>query len=383
MKVSLHIQNGLERIDTARRGIADTIPVWAHTDTQPFSLAKVPVRKFLTDPRLFIRTHLLLAEYYGLDTSNMTFDLFNIEAEAMGLPLNWTEDRLPEPAATTVLIREPAELNKLHPPDPYKDGRMPFVLEVNRLCSEMGIDNALRFCGPFSLASRLRGLTQLIMDTMDNPEFVHRLMKFVTEEVLAPYILAIKDAFPGGYPVGVDAFASLPICSLDIIKEFSIPYIIKLREMVGEVGCRALWGDRLLPNPNDMFEMKKIYDPKTLWVADPDVFEVGPKRIKEFAIQNNMFLILGIGEMNFSEEKRDELMRQIQEYVTVGGNGGKCAIYFQGVPSRCSSELIRFATQVAHYYGQKESVYGKGSFQYVPQKPFEEWVAEKGENYTE
>ena len=47
-------------------------------------LAGVPATRFFTDADTFARVQLLVTEYYGFDAPNNTWDVYNIEAEAMG-----------------------------------------------------------------------------------------------------------------------------------------------------------------------------------------------------------------------------------------------------------------------------------------------------------
>jgi len=68
-----------------------------------------------------------------------------------------------------------------------EDGRIPYVLDVaRRMKASVGNEIALYglFCGPFTLASHLRG-TKLFMDMKKRPEKVIELMDYATKQALA------------------------------------------------------------------------------------------------------------------------------------------------------------------------------------------------------
>jgi uroporphyrinogen decarboxylase len=77
-------------------------------------------------------------------------------------------------------------------------------------------------CGPWTLATNLRGAENLIMDTVTDPDFVRDLMRFTTEEVKR-FGEEIHKA-----RVGLslsEAPASLSLISPKIFKTFVMPYL--------------------------------------------------------------------------------------------------------------------------------------------------------------
>ena len=133
-------------------------------------------------------------------------------------------------ALQTNLIKTEKDLAKLTPPDPEKDGRMPFVKDVLQLFHEKtGRQPTIRFCGPLTCVSQYMQFEQMILQMNENPEFVHKVFKYVVEEVQAPYVNMLFKAFPEAGTNGSDAIGSLPFISEEILDEFSIPNILKLR----------------------------------------------------------------------------------------------------------------------------------------------------------
>lgn len=110
----------------------------------------------------------------------IVFDL-QIEAEILGCELMWADDSPPSvkthPLAQTTSIPCKCTL-------PTKeDGRLPMVLRVmERMKKAVGETTALYglICGPFTLASHLRG-NDIFMDMFDDEEYVKNLLDYCLE----------------------------------------------------------------------------------------------------------------------------------------------------------------------------------------------------------
>jgi uroporphyrinogen decarboxylase len=137
---------------------------------------------------------------YQPDGMPIMFDL-QVEAEILGCELMWYEDTVPS------VISHPLKVNKKIPCKclmPTKNsGRLPLVLEaISTMKKEIGSDTALfgLICGPFTLASHLRG-TDLFMDMYDDANFVHELLAYCTE-----FIKQISNLY---IEAGIDVIAAV------------------------------------------------------------------------------------------------------------------------------------------------------------------------------
>lgn len=112
---------------------------------------------------------------YRPDGMPIMFDL-QLEAEALGCSLLWSKDA-PPTVTGHPLEEDPDIPDRL--PEPT-DARIPVALDATRSAvDEFGETTALYglFCGPFTLASHLRGTT-IFMDMFDDPEYVARLLDY-------------------------------------------------------------------------------------------------------------------------------------------------------------------------------------------------------------
>ncbi len=119
-------------------------------------------------------------EQLGQDVVAVDVDL-QIEAEAMGSVLAFPEQQLCY--VETPALKEKRNLDRLKIPNPSLDGRLPYIFEgcreIKKAITEAPVGGVL--VGPWSIAASLRGLQELIMDTFEDPEFVHSLLEITTE----------------------------------------------------------------------------------------------------------------------------------------------------------------------------------------------------------
>ncbi len=118
---------------------------------------------------------------YSPDGMPVVFDL-QIEAEILGCELLWATEA-PPTVRTHPLSENPTVPE--HIPGP-EEGRIGLITQVMREFRKTAQDTALYglVCGPFTLASHLRG-TDIFMDMYDDPEYVSRLLDYCTDVALA------------------------------------------------------------------------------------------------------------------------------------------------------------------------------------------------------
>ena len=234
----------LDRYSPGLQGRAEFVPILAQINEHVVRLCGGDMREAYTNAEKFVEMNLAVFEYYQLDMPGFYYDIYNIEAEALGQRMNWESDRMPDIDRQNPLIREPSDLDHLRPPDFRKSARMPFVLEVMRRCYDLGLPVRVRFCSPFSLAVNVRGIENLLMDILTDPRFAHRLLTFLTDEVLIPWVQTQREAIgqPGAAGNGADAAASPPIVTVEILEEFVMPYVARMNEKIGNVTSMGYWG---------------------------------------------------------------------------------------------------------------------------------------------
>ncbi|MCP3954875.1 MAG: hypothetical protein GY697_22040, partial [Desulfobacterales bacterium] len=72
------------------------IVVGAQSNDHSACLAGVPTERFFTDACLFAKVQLLVSEYYRVDGPINFWDVYNVEAEAMGQKVIYVPGGLPD-----------------------------------------------------------------------------------------------------------------------------------------------------------------------------------------------------------------------------------------------------------------------------------------------
>ena len=359
--------------------------IGAQSNDHSARLAGISSLRFFTDATTFARAQLLVSEYYRLDIPITFWDVYNIEAEALGQKVDYDPEGIPDADRTNPLISEPSDLDRIYPPDPHSSGRMPWVLGINRTFMEMtGELERAYFTAPFSLAVNIRGYENLVDDMFERPNFVHRLFKFLCDDVLSPFIEAMRNdiGIPELLMDGRDAWASPPMITLDMMDEYVVAYTERLRRNLGNtVVTRGNWGDAKSQDPERFFSQKLKCSPGTLSVLDPDLFEVGPQRVKAFADKNNDQLTAGVDAALLQEGTVDAIVERIKLYIDKMARDGRCMIHLNQIPAETPPDHIHAAVAACHAYGQYPIPDDLTDIQFeIPKREsFAEFMQAKGE----
>jgi len=319
-------------------------------------LARVPTKQFFTDADIFTRTQVLVTKYYKLDTLSNFWDVYNVEAEALGQKIIYHSAGLPDIDRTRPLIAKPSDLDHLHPPDPCTSGRLPWVRKVNRKFLDLTgkLDRAY-FTAPLSLAANIRGYENLMEDMFQRPAFAHRLFKFICDDVLLPHLEMMRKelGMPDLLMDGRDAWASPPMITLDMMDEYVVYYTQYLRDRLDKnLITRGNWGDAKSRDPERFFLQKLKCTPGSLSVSDPDLFELGPGRVKAFADKHNLFVTAGVDAALLCEGPVEAIVERIKFYIDTFARNGQCMIHLNQIPRETPCEHVHAAVAACHTYGR-------------------------------
>jgi len=187
--------NGKERILMAcRMEKPDRVPVMPITHYHSAALAGMTIREYAQSGEKMASAVLAGYERFGWDGFMLGCDV-GVEGEALGGIVEFPDDAPPN-LKQFVLGDNPDKLKELKVPNPLKDGRMPVEIRATEICIKEVGDEAFvqpyTAC-PMTCASQIRGVQTLMMDTIDRPDFVEKLLDFTTNVVLE-YGKALVDA---------------------------------------------------------------------------------------------------------------------------------------------------------------------------------------------
>ena len=316
-------------------------------------------RKFYHDAETFVKGICETSAEYGFDTPGFIWDAYNVEAEALGVPVIMFDDMAPALDNIKPFIENEKDLARLRAPDPSKDGRLPLVVEMIKQAKiYTGVDAPLCFCAPFTMAAHLLTFEMMVVNMQKDPAFVHKVLDFIVDEVLFPFLKYGKSEIPDmPYFDGSDATASLPFITSDMQQEFAADPILRLRKkLIDEgVGLEAnvdnWWGDDSAPDLEAYWDRKLTVTPSFLKIQDPDLWRIGTEKILPYARNHNVPINLGVDNNVFQNSSEIEIRQRIHEYIAVvEENDNRGCIYFCSLSAVTPKENVRIAVDAVRQY---------------------------------
>lgn len=387
--------DGYERLIAGIYGTPDRVPVIAQPYTYAMGMHGLPARTFFSEPGPFIHASSNFARYFGVDFWSPVFDFYNIELEALGQKLIWRDHSEPDVDTSDPLIKGEEDLRRLRPPRPGLDGRMPFVLESYRRYVElMGVPPMAYACSPFTMAVLVRGYVNLIRDMRRNPSFVHRLMEFLSMEVVVPWIAKMVEAINPAIVVMSDAWASQPNVTTDMVREFCLPYIEKIVRATNSPLRTVLdtgsWGERAVADPREVLDIKmemmtrgnslRPLRPLFLLVWNEDYEVIGIPTARRYADEKKVCLMLNVRPDLIEEGPPEAIAEKVRGLIKEGAGRGRFVLLLNLVPIGTPVEHVHAAVAAARQFGDYPIAPDLESrtFRMPEFEPFAEWVRKHG-----
>ncbi len=344
---------GFARLRAAASGVPDRVPVTAQLHELALAWTGTEPARMFSDAAALVDAIFRTAGDFGFDVPNLSYDVYNIELEAMGHRIEILPRSTPALEPGRVLLAD-HRLERLRRPAAGEDGRMPFVLDVLRLYRQRsGAAPGLQFCAPFTMAAQVRGYGQFIEDVCLEPGFAHDLLALLTEEVIAPWIRVQHEAVPeAAVATGADALCSPPMTDPRIIEEFSIPYILRLRELCPvPVAVVNWWGDSLVTPLDRFLDLKRRVCRGVMRAQDPDLARVGPEAFKRYADAHGLALELGVGDVLLNQGPPAAIRERIRRTIEGAAAGGRLILYLASLNAETPPEHVRAALDAARELG--------------------------------
>ena len=345
------LREGAARAKRGALGLADRPPVYAQISHHSARLAGASTVEFFRDAKTFLRSELTADLFYGIDGPTIHYDVYNIEAEALGARLLWDEGQVPAVDPRRPLLDSPAAHERLRPPKPGQAGRMPYALEINARLQDLGLEPKVRFTGPISLAAALLGLEGLMLAIQTEPDRVHALMRFLTREVVAPWIACQREGCGGRLTAtGSDALASPPLLGVEQVREFCLGYIQELERLAGGIRLAGLWGESCVPEPRQLLDIKAAGSPASIQVLDPDVTALGPAYFRAYAREKDLSLVMGLDANLVGAGDLEHIRARARRFIEEGGRDGRFVLFINDVPFDSAPERVRAVVSTACEY---------------------------------
>ena len=151
----------------------------------------------------------------------------SVEAQAFGCPVIFSSEEVPNISGRIVCDRKSVEALQV---PKIGEGRTAAYIRAIEILAKDVKDRPVFAgeIGPISLAGRLYGMTEFMVEILDEPETAHILLEKVTE-FLTKYALSYKKAGANGIIIAEPASGLL---SPDLCDEFSSQYIKRIVDAV-------------------------------------------------------------------------------------------------------------------------------------------------------
>lgn len=197
-------------------------------------LTESTVEQNLHDGLLQAKTLIALHKAVDFDIVFPMMDL-TVEAEAFGSKINWSMDELPAVVGTIVETQDQAD--SLIVPKIGEGNRLSVFVDTCRELKTAFPDKPVwaYVLGPFSIAGRLMGMTEIAIGTKLEPELVHAVLE-KCRALLMDYSRALLETGVDGLMILEPASGMLGV---DDANEFSNAYIKPIIQLTRNMGKTA------------------------------------------------------------------------------------------------------------------------------------------------
>jgi uroporphyrinogen decarboxylase len=210
-----------------KRTFADRVPTYPIVASFAGTLDGLSIEEYCTNVPRAITAMLNYFERYQPDVVLAYNDLAK-EAEAFGCHVKYSDYVVPS-IDTHVLADDKAALARIRMPDPHATARLPGFLEQCEALVRAKLPTATGAVavGPWTIAMLMRNPETMLLDTFEDPQFIHDLMRVTTDfcklwgDAIAKTGIGLSFSEPT---------ASISLISPDNYREFVAPYHRELVE---------------------------------------------------------------------------------------------------------------------------------------------------------
>jgi uncharacterized protein (DUF169 family)/uroporphyrinogen-III decarboxylase len=337
-----------------KRSFTDRVPVYPIVASFAGTLDGLSIEEYCTNPSKAVKAMLNYYDRYQPDVVLAYNDLAK-EAEATGCRVKYSDYVVPS-IESHVLQEDKGALARLEIPDPTRDARLPGFLELceGLVASKFPTAVGAVAVGPWTIAMLMRNPEVMLLDTFEDPQFIHALMRFTTEycKRWGDAIVKTKIGLSFSEPT-----ASISLISPDNYREFIAPYHKELVEYfkAKKVGLTTHICGTTYPIYEDLiacgfstisFDLDQQADPK-LHVDQLARF-MAVARGRAVAIGN-------VDATLFERASQAEIEAEVRRCVdTAARHSGFILSTSCEIPPRSNPEIVQWFMDATREYGRYE-----------------------------
>jgi len=340
-----------------KRSFADRVPVYPIVASFAGTLDGLSIEEYCTNPQRAIVAMMNYYERYEPDVVLAYNDLAK-EAEAFGCRVKYSDYVVPS-IDQHVLQEDKADLAKLAMPDPYRTGRLPGFLEQCAALVKAKPPAAIGAVavGPWTIAMLLRNPETMLLDTFEDPQFIHDVMGVATEFCKRWGDAIVKTGIGLSFS---EPTASISLISPDNYRDFVAPYHKQLVDhfKAGKVGVTTHICGTTYPIFEDLigcgfttisFDLDQQGDP-ALYVDQLARF-MEVSRGRAVAIGN-------VDATRFEKTSRELMYADVKRCVDAAARqSGFILSTSCEIPPKSDPEIVKWFMDAAHEYGRYDRIF--------------------------
>ncbi|MBI1735659.1 MAG: DUF169 domain-containing protein [Candidatus Rokubacteria bacterium] len=341
-----------------KRSFADRLPTYPIVASFAGTLDGLSIEEYCTNVPRAITAMLHYYERYQPDVVLAYNDLAK-EAEAFGCGVKYSDYVVPS-IDTHVLHEDKADLAKIAMPDPYRTARLPGFLEQCEALVKAKVPAAMGAVavGPWTIAMLMRNPEIMLLDTYEDPQFIHDLMRVTTDNCKLWGDAIVKTGIGLSFS---EPTASISLISPDNYREFIAPYHKELVDhfKAKKVGVTTHICGTTYPIYDDLiacgfttisFDLDQQSDPK-LHVDQLDRF-MQVARGRAVAIGN-------VDATMFEKTTRAAMEAEVRRCVDTAARHSAFILSTScEIPPRSDPQAVRWFMDAARDYGRYERIFG-------------------------
>src|SRR5947207_7395328 len=344
-------------VATYKRSFADRVPVYPIVASFAGTLDGLSIQEYCTNTTRAITAMMNYYERYQPDVVLASNELAK-EAEAFGCRVKYSDYVVPSIDAH-VLAEDKSALASIPMPDPYRTARLPGFLEQCEALVKAKLPAATGAVavGPWTIAMLMRNPETMLLDTFEDPQFIHDLMRVATDfckvwgEAIAKTGIGLSFSEPT---------ASISLISPDNYRELVAPYHKDLVDhfKAKKIGVTTHICGTTYPIYEDViqcgcttfsFDLDQQADPK-LHVDQLQRF-MDVSRGRAVAIGN-------VDATTFEKTTKQAMYAEVKRCVDAAArHSGFILSTSCEIPPRSDPEAVRWFMDAAHEYGRSDRIF--------------------------
>ena len=339
-----------------KRSFADRVPVYPIVAAFAGTLDGLSIQEYCTNVPRAITAMMNYYERYQPDVVLAYNDLAK-EAEAFGCRVKYSDYVVPS-IDQHVLHEDKAALARLAMPDPYRTARLPGFLEQCEALVKAKPPAAIGAVavGPWTIAMLLRNPETMLLDTFEDPQFIHDLMRVTTDFCKLWGDAIVKTGIGLSFS---EPTASISLISPDNYTTFIAPYHKELVDYfkAKKVGVTM----HICGTTYPIYEALIQCGFSTISFdldqqADPKLYVDQLKRFMEVS-RGRAVAIGNVDATRFEKTTREAMEADVRRCIdTAARQSGFILSTSCEIPPKSDPEAVRWFMDAAHEYGRYERV---------------------------